>query len=121
MFAVLTTNLINLTRYNWEHEFSLNESAIDTERLHHTLISIIQLEAALVYVWISLLWRYFGSVQELHFLTRLLRFGLVTLLDASTLFVHALIVNEKSSAQYSIRLDAIFLMCLNLLLMAYIP
>lgn len=92
------------------------------EKLHHTLIGILLLEAAFVYLLISALFQRPEGEDELRRLfARWFRFCSITILDACTIIVHIVVVNEETSTPYSLRLDGYLLMCLNLALLCILP
>lgn len=92
------------------------------ERLHHTLIGILLLEAAFVYLLISALFqRPEGDDGLRRLLARWFRFFSITILDACTIIVHRLVVNEETLTPYSLRIDGYLLMCLNLALLCILP
>lgn len=115
-------NLVNFTKLNWEHELSLPNSPIDAaEYLHHTLITIFLLESAAIYCSASLilqqLQREDAIYQQLSL--RTIRFCAVAIIDACTILIHRVIFNAETQALYPLRLDALVLMCLNLLIFIF--
>lgn len=115
-------NLVNFTKLNWEHELSLPTSPIDeAEYLHHTLITIFLLESAAIYCSASLilqqLQREDAIYQQLSL--RTIRFSAVAIIDACTILIHQVIFNAETQALYPLRLDALVLMCLNLLIFIF--
>lgn len=92
------------------------------EKLHHTLIGILLLEAAFVYLLISALFQRPEPDDEVRRLfARWFRFCSITILDACTFIVHTVVVNEETSRPYSLRFDGYILMCLNLALLCILP
>jgi branched-subunit amino acid transport protein len=102
------------------HDFSSPPDL--AERLHHTLIGILLLEAAFVYLLISALFQSPESDDDFRrLLARWFRFCSITILDACTIIVHKVVINEETSSPYSLRIDGYLLMCLNLTLLCILP
>lgn len=120
MFGIPFANLVNFTQFAWEHDLSVKTDS--TEKLHHTLIGILLLEAAVIYFLISTLFRNFNRDEEFPlFIARSFRFSAITILDTCAVIVHQRIVNEETSLQYPLRFDGLLLMYLNLWLLIFLP
>ena len=117
---------MNITLFDWESEFpSSNISSIDfdtTEYLHHTLIGVLLLEEAFIYLLISSLFRELERDEDFRqYFARIFRFLLITVLDVCAIVVHKIIVDENTLSQYPLRVDGLFLICLNLVFLAFFP
>lgn len=119
-FSQLAGQFAGKSEFPTHHEFSSPPDL--AERLHHTLIGILLLEAAFVYLIISALFQRPEGDDDLRRLfARWFRFFSITILDACTIIVHKVVVNEETSSPYSLRLDGYVLMCLNLALLCILP
>jgi hypothetical protein len=108
------------SEFSTHHDFSSPPDL--TERLHHTLIGILLLEAAFVYLLISALFQRPESDDDFRRLcARWFRFFSISILDACTIIVHKVVVNEETSSQYPLRIDGYLLVCLNLTLLCILP
>lgn len=115
---------LNFTTLDWEHEFpSRINPATSNEILHHALISIFLVESAAIYFSASLLLRSLERDEDIyqHFCVRSIRFSAITIIDACTILIHKVVVNAETQAQYSLRIDGFLLMCLNFLLLVFMP
>lgn len=120
-FSQLASQFAGRSEFSTHHEVPSPPPDL-AEKLHHTLIGILLLEAAFVYLLISALFQRPEENDEVRrIFARWFRFCSITILDACTIIVHTVVVNEETSTPYSLRLDGYLLMCLNLALLCILP
>lgn len=116
--------LLNFTTLDWEEGFLLSgDPAASSEGLHHTLVSIFLLESAAIYFSASLLLHSLARDGEVYqqFCVRSIRFSAITIIDACMVLIHQIVVDPDTQAQFSLRLDGLLLMSINLLLFLCFP